>query len=444
MFDSCNYNNLYTTGANLAYVGGTNCTSISALYNVVNTGSDVNSTSSSGAFTSSTNLAPSLSNPTAWTINNMGYPLGAVTDDINGNNRSITVATGAPDIGAYSFGTPSAAAPTAVVTGSHSVNGTEEIFFANKKVAEIIWGSTGTLPTIVANFYPGVWPDTANVGVAGAKFCNAYWKVDATGGSGYTYDITLVYDPAQLGTLPNESDIRMCKRPGSGSAWTAYLGSLTTVNTGTKTITVTGLNSFSEFSMTDQNNPLPVEWLNINAVKAGKDIAVNWTTSTEINNDRFEIERSVNGVDFEKVGEKSGAGNSFAPKDYHFTDVDAAITLSGTVYYRIKQIDFNNSFEYSKMVAVDLSGSATVKGVESVYPNPFNNYVTLQISTTAEEKVPYTITDQFGKVVYSGLVSVTSGTGVYSIDGLNSLAQGVYIISINGKAFSSQHKVTKF
>jgi hypothetical protein len=124
--------------------------------------------------------------------------------------------------------------------------------------------------------------------------------------------------------------------------------------------------------------------------------------------------------------------------------LDAAITLSGTVYYRIKQIDFNNSFEYSKMVAVDLSGSATVKGVESVYPNPFNNYVTLQISTTAEEKVPYTITDQFGKVVYSGLVSVTSGTGVYSIDGLNSLAQGVYIISINGKAFSSQHKVTKF
>jgi hypothetical protein len=445
IIDSSNYNNIFSGGTNLAFVNGQSpYTTLSSFQGAIRAGSDVNSVSAAGSFISSTNLAPGVNNPLTWMINNMGFPLGAVNDDINGNARSVSVATGAPDIGAFAFTTPAANAPAATITGSHSLNGTEQIFFGNKKVAEIIWGSVGTLPAITANFFPGVWPDTVNAGVAGAKFCNAYWKVDATGGSGYSYTIILFYDPAQLGTLPNEADIRMCKRPGPGSGWTAYVGSSSTVNTGTKTLTVTGLTSFSEFSMTDQNNPLPVEWLNIHAVKAGKDIAVNWTTSTEINNDRFEIERSVNGVDFEKVGEKSGAGNSFAPKDYSFTDVDAAITLSGTVYYRIKQIDFNSSFEYSKMVAVDLSGSATVKGVESVYPNPFNNYVTLQISTTAEEKVPYTITDQFGKVVYSGLVSVTSGTGVYSIDGLNTLAQGVYIISINGKAFSSQHKVTKF
>jgi len=444
IIDTSNYNNYYSGATNLASVYFVNYTNLAALRGAIYTGNDANSVSGNPGFTSSSNLMPNVNSANAWTGNNMGTHINWISTDINGNARSTSATNGAPDLGAYVYSTPVATVGAVTTTGSHTNSGTDTLWFNGKKVAYITWGASGTIPTITGRFFPGSWPDTANVGVTGAKFCNAYWKVDATGGSGYTYDITLVYDPSQLGTLPNESDIRMCKRSGPGSGWTAYTGSLTTVNTGTKTITVTGLTSFSEFSMTDQNSPLPVEWLNINAVKAGKDIAVNWTTLTEINNDRFEIERSVNGVDFEKVGEKSGAGNSFAPKDYHFTDVDAAITLSGTVYYRIKQIDFNSSFEYSKMVAVDLSGSATVKGVESVYPNPFNNYVTLQISTTAEEKVPYTITDQFGKVVYSGLVSVTSGTGVYSIDGLNSLAQGVYIISINGKAFSSQHKVTKF
>jgi hypothetical protein len=445
MIDSCNYNNLFSAGTNLAFINSLSpYTTLSSFRGAIRAGTDVYSTSTAGSFVSATNLTPGVNNPLTWNINNMGFPLGAVTEDINGAPRSNVVATGAPDIGAFAFATPTATAPAANITGSRSLNGTEEIFFGNKKVAEITWGSSGTLPTITANFYPGVWPDTVNAGVAGAKFCNAYWKVDATGGSGYSYTITLFYDPAQMGTIAAEADARMVKRPGTGSQWAPFLGTLSTVNTTAKTVTVTGLTSFSEFALTDQNNPLPVEWLNIQAVKAGNDVVVNWATAAEINNDRFEIERAVNGTDFEYIGEVKGAGNAVDTRNYFFNDKEAAALFTGTVYYRIKQVDYNNSFEYSKVVAVNLDAQNTVKGVESVYPNPFNSYVNIQITASADEDVPVTITDQLGKVVWSGNLHVTAGSAVYNISALNQLAQGMYVVSLSGKSFSSQHKVSKF
>lgn len=445
MLDSCNYNNIFSTGTNVAFITGASAyTSLSTFKGAVHTGSDASSITSAGSFTSSTNLAPGSNNPLTWNINNMGFPIGAVTDDINGANRSSTVGGGAPDIGAFTFSTPSATAPAATITGSHSVNGTEEIFYANKKVAEITWGSAGTLPSITANFFPGVWPDTVNVGVTGAKFSNAYWKVDATGGSGYSYSITLFYDPAQLGTIAAEADARMVKRPGTGNLWQAFTGTASTVNVTNKTVTVTGLTSFSEFALTDENNPLPVEWLNVQAVKAGNDVVVNWATAAEINNDRFEVERAVNGTDFEYLGEVKGAGNSADIRNYFFTDKDAATLFTGTVYYRLKQVDYNNTFEYSKVVAVSFDAQHNVKGVESVYPNPFNSYVNIQIATSSDEDVPVTITDQLGKVVWSGSLHVSAGSAVYNISALDHLPQGMYVVSLKGKSFSSQHKVSKF
>ncbi|MBK7958341.1 MAG: hypothetical protein IPK03_09595 [Bacteroidetes bacterium] len=77
---------------------------------------------------------------------------------------------------------------------------------------------------------------------------------------------------------------------------------------------------------------------------------LNWITSSEKNNEKFDIERSANGIDYAKIGEVKGSGNSIIQRKYRFDDLkldDAPIH-----YYRLKQVDFDGQFEYSKIIAI--------------------------------------------------------------------------------------------
>ena len=126
--------------------------------------------------------------------------------------------------------------------------------------------------------------------------------------------------------------------------------------------TINAINAGSQFGT------LPVDLISFTGYwdrKADVNV-INWSTLTEINNELFEIERSFDpSKGFKKIGELDGNGTSSTLIDYEFEDRD--ISLSGTYYYRLKQIDFNGDYEYSEVIAIDVNriGKAYVKLIEN-------------------------------------------------------------------------------
>jgi hypothetical protein len=122
----------------------------------------------------------------------------------------------------------------------------------------------------------------------------------------------------------------------------------------------TGFTDFSEFGVGDGNHPLPIELLTFEGNKKENYNELRWVTATEINNEKFEIERSENAKDFYKIDEMVGAGNSSFELNYRYNDYTAKPYMN--CYYRLKQIDFDQSFSYSKIIKL----SADIKSNESI------------------------------------------------------------------------------
>jgi hypothetical protein len=119
---------------------------------------------------------------------------------------------------------------------------------------------------------------------------------------------------------------------------------------------------------------LPIELLDFSPKLNGEEVYLDWTTSTEVNNDYFTIQRSKDASSFEDLGIVNGAGNSNDLLKYNY--IDDGSELSGIVYYRLKQTDFDGKTSYSKIKSVDLSSLAQNKW--SIYPNPAKNILNIE------------------------------------------------------------------
>ncbi|WP_245964647.1 T9SS type A sorting domain-containing protein [Rufibacter immobilis] len=177
--------------------------------------------------------------------------------------------------------------------------------------------------------------------------------------------------------------------------------------------------------------PLPVTLINFTATaqNAGK-VQLNWATASEINNKEFVVEQSTDGLTFTSAKTVAGGGNSNVQLNYTATVGAPAI---GVVYYRLKQVDFDGSSEYSKIVSVQVKGAAAQSSalkLESAYPNPFQDKVTLNLNVTqagAIKVVFYTLT---GQVAYTKEVFSVAGTSLVEINDLSHLAKGMYVVKI--------------
>jgi hypothetical protein len=147
----------------------------------------------------------------------------------------------------------------------------------------------------------------------------------------------------------------------------------------------------------DPENPLPVELTYfehklITADLSGSIVELNWQTASELNNDRFEIYRSVNGVDFDLVQVVPGVGTSSNINTYSV--VDQSKYTNKALYYKLVQIDFDGTSETFEILKVNLSN---LENQVSIYPNPAQDHVEFKIST--DEPTDITITNMNGEVV---------------------------------------------
>ena len=141
-------------------------------------------------------------------------------------------------------------------------------------------------------------------------------------------------------------------------------------------------------------NPLPIELMYFDAAAVGDVNVLSWATASETNNDHFTVYRSENGNTWHELTEIKGAGNSLEKKNYTFTDQNP---YAGINYYQLKQTDTDKSFKYSNIIAVDNSDRKPF--TTSIYPNPANNYVMVDISTLSKGDITIQMTDALGQEV---------------------------------------------
>ena len=169
-------------------------------------------------------------------------------------------------------------------------------------------------------------------------------------------------------------------------------------------------------------NPLPVELIEFKATanSAVKNVDLLWVTASEIDNDYFVIERSTNASDWFPLDTVHGAGNSNAVLSYHYPDNNP---YSGTSYYRLKQIDFDGTTEYSNIEVVNFEGLEII----SLFPNPSNGEVSISVKSSATGTLELKAYDSVGKLVSNEVFLVNEG--VSSINTQINASDGRYFIS---------------
>ena len=179
---------------------------------------------------------------------------------------------------------------------------------------------------------------------------------------------------------------------------------------------------------------LPIHLIHFSAVQSNNSIKLKWQTTAEINNNFFTIERSDNGKNFYGIGIVEAAGNSNTVLDYSFVDESK---FSNTVYYRLKQTDYDGKFTYSNIISVSEANQDFV--VNNIYASTENKLV-IDLYSNARNKTEIQVLNTMGQVVANKSLEVSKGNGIYSIT-LPNLSQGIYFIKVNTENFSSCSKV---
>lgn len=172
---------------------------------------------------------------------------------------------------------------------------------------------------------------------------------------------------------------------------------------------------------------LPITLVSFEATP-GEDGAVvlNWTTQIEINNEYFELERSLDGENFETVQVIKGAGNSNVITKYSTIDNPAT---SQTVYYRLRQTDYDGTSTYSQLVSVQ---TTAVKLDFDVSPNPSNGIFSVRMTNSGAEQITINIYNTIGQKVYFEQVSAEPGLPLkHTINVASELPLGNYYLTID-------------
>ncbi len=185
------------------------------------------------------------------------------------------------------------------------------------------------------------------------------------------------------------------------------------------------------------NNMLPIELLSFDARMKGSEVLLEWTTESEVNNERFEIEHSRDGKNFTSIGSLAGSGTTNKVNVYKMIHTFPHLGIN---YYRLKQIDYDGTFSHSDIEAVNFYDNK-YNNTLSAYPNPFNQDITLQFSLSEEynssgKTRTIEVYDVYGKLALS--IDVPMDETNTTVD-LSELQSGTYFL----QTLDGQNLLTK-
>ena len=287
-------------------------------------------------------------------------------------------------------------------------------------------GHTNAATTSVVSFADG--------GSTVVRRQDSFWTV-ATG-NGLSVGATPFNVRAEgtgFGTVGAVTDLRLVRVGDVTGIGTSAASAGTTSNpqvnrTG---LAVAGLtNNFYIGSINAVNSPLPITLLSFTGKRVPSGVELNWKTAQEINNDRFEIEQSLDGYEFSKVGTLNGFGNSNQVHEYKF--IDKEVLLTSRYYYRLRQVDYNGTAHFSNtIVALALS---ELGPQWAVFPNPSSSDHPLQVRLTNSSQddshvVQMALYSLDGRILFKSVGSLRLLNQQAENDFAN-LPSGVYLIQI--------------
>lgn len=188
-------------------------------------------------------------------------------------------------------------------------------------------------------------------------------------------------------------------------------------------------NDWDLFVLNGTEVPLPLNLLQFSAAGIKEGVTLSWTTANERNTKDFELQRSIDGNNFSAIGTIAAAGQSNTEKDYTWLDKDAWQQKSTTLYYRLKQVDKDGRFNYSKIALIQVASPA-LSGLQAA-PNPASKFIRLTISSPVAANAQVRILNSNGQVVKSFTTRLIAGNNqqVITLDGL---AAGLYYAELTG------------
>jgi photosystem II stability/assembly factor-like uncharacterized protein len=194
-----------------------------------------------------------------------------------------------------------------------------------------------------------------------------------------------------------------------------------------------------------QDNDVPVELINFYGELKNNIVTLKWITATETNNRGFEIQRASSSTtpwqgNWMNIGFVEGSGTTTEPTEYSFAD---GKFVSGKYNYRLKQIDFDGSFEYSKEFEVEVINLPTKFELFQNYPNPFNSNTVISYQVPSKSFINISLYNVIGEKIYE-IVNEEKGEGIYKETFISKqIPSGVYFLKMKtSTGFSAINKIT--
>ncbi|MCY7311523.1 MAG: T9SS type A sorting domain-containing protein [Chitinophagaceae bacterium] len=301
-------------------------------------------------------------------------------------------------------------------------------------------------PSVVTDAYTAEYmrsPGTAlgSITAAGLNFISNcdYWNLDRTTGSS-TLNVTLSWNGySNCNAAAYVTDLTtLTIAHFNGTSWDTHGKNSTTGNVSSGTITHNGVSVFSPFTLGSTgatSNPLQVKFTSITASLQQGGVRVDWTNIAETEINHYEIERSLNAIQFIRVSQQHATVNNGNKASYDWLDTSP---LNGSVFYRIRAVGTDGNVNYSSTVKIDPEGHSTL----TIYPNPVEgNRLVLKMSASAKGKYQVQVYDMTGRNIHSQAFEYNGGSLSQVINLPSNTKPGVYSLRITD---SNQSQVKTF
>ena len=264
---------------------------------------------------------------------------------------------------------------------------------------------------------------------------NGYWALTATTLSGGIFTSTLNGDG--FNGISDPTKLVLLRRATNASVWQLHGSHVASWGSNSSPIVSrTGMSSYGNFGIGGDTlvNSLPVSMLYFSVEKVNKNALLTWATSSEQNNAGFEIEKNKDinsNYDWQSIGFVKGSGTTNIISKYQFTDNDIQSANKGlTLYYRLRQTDFDGNSTYSKILSLSLSSDdEDVK----VYPNPFNDELNISLGASQSMDSKAELFNCLGDAIPISILANKYTLNTLTLQNLSHLPNGVYFLKINNK-----------
>lgn len=316
----------------------------------------------------------------------------------------------------------------------------------NLTAGNIGYVSAATYATLPNNTPYPIFPDSVlhlrdnNFNDNSANLVDRFWQINKTGPSG-TLTVTFTY---ASGEEPSNGESNLVSQLyfAGNKGWHSPFASQTSDATA-NTVTAPGISIFGPFALTKSSSPLPIELLDFSArLNYTRAVELNWSTTVEINNNFFTIQRSKDLKEIEDIEFVPGSGNSSKLLNYHLEDNPP---YTGDIYYRIKQTDFDgmtNCTNWNRVHVHEIINQKTF-AIQKAYPNPFTDEFNVEYTIDKDVDVTMQLINESGGIVFSKIVHAYEGLNSYSYSDRNSIHSGIYYFKLNYEGNSTAIKLVK-